>query len=215
MRILAISDTHSNFSRIPDILDKSGDIDLVIVAGDITNFGPDDHALELLNMFEVPVFAIPGNCDLRSIIDTIEKSDAINLHKRVQVFQDVTFIGIGGSNPTPFKTPFEIEEKDIALSLEKLLSDAKKNHGYIVLLSHAPPFGTLDRVNNKNVGCKSISRMLGKVDLIVSGHIHEDRGVMEKQGTTVINTGMTSDGSAALIDLDAASHKINVTMIQV
>lgn len=215
MRILAISDTHGNFTRIQDILEEVGDIDLVLVAGDITNFGPDEKALELLDMFEVPVFAIPGNCDPRTIVDTIEKSSATNLHNRMQVFQNVTFIGMGGSNPTPFKTPFEIEEAEIASSLEELISNAKKNDAYIVLLSHAPPFCTLDRITDGNVGCKSTAGMLGRVDLIVSGHIHEDRGFMEEQGTTVINTGMASEGSAALIDLDAATRKLNVTMIQV
>ncbi|MBP2029532.1 Icc-related predicted phosphoesterase [Methanohalophilus levihalophilus] len=215
MRILAISDTHGKFNRIPDILEKAGDIDLVLVAGDITNFGPDEKAVELLDMFEVPVFAVPGNCDLRTIVETIEKSNATNLHKRMQVFRDVTFIGMGGSNPTPFNTPFEIEESEIASSLEKLVSDAKANGGYIVLLSHSPPFCTLDRVESGNVGCKSTAKLLGRVDLIVSGHIHEDGGIMEEQGTTIVNTGMASQGSAALIELDADSHKVDVKMIQV
>jgi hypothetical protein len=166
-------------------------------------------------MFEVPVFAIPGNCDLRTIVDTIEQSDATNLHNRMQVFQNVAFIGMGGSNPTPFKTPFEIGEEEIATSLNKLVAKARDKCEYVVLLSHAPPFCTLDRIEAGNVGCKSVAQMLGKVDLIVSGHIHEDRGVMEKKGTIVINTGMASEGLAALIELDAEALHADVELIQV
>jgi hypothetical protein len=65
------------------------------------------------------------------------------------------------------------------------------------------------------VGCKAVADMLGKVDLIVCGHIHEDKGVMEVEGTTVVNTGMASEGSAVLIDLDEKSGKLDIEMLQV
>jgi hypothetical protein len=213
MRILAIADAHGNYGRIPDILEKAGEIDLVLIAGDLTNFGPDEKALSLFDMFDVPVLAVPGNCDLPTLTETLNGSKAVNLHNRVWRKENVAFAGFGGSNPTPFCTPFEIEEQEIGEALDRLVGEAEENSDYVVLLTHAPPYGTLDRVETGNVGCRAVAGMLGRVDLIVSGHIHEDRGFMEVEGTTVINTGMASGGSAAVIELDAQGKKTDVRMI--
>jgi hypothetical protein len=38
---------------------------------------------------------------------------------------------------------------------------------------------------------------------------------MEVAGTTVVNTGMASEGSAALIELDEKSGKLDIEMLQV
>ncbi|MFA4935856.1 MAG: metallophosphoesterase, partial [Candidatus Methanoperedens sp.] len=63
MKLLALSDLHGDYSHVDSILEKAGDFDVVLLAGDITNFGPDNHALELLKMFKQPILAVPGNCD--------------------------------------------------------------------------------------------------------------------------------------------------------
>jgi hypothetical protein len=215
MRILAMSDAHGNYIRIPAILERAGDVDLILIAGDITNFGPDEQALEMMGMFDKPTLAIPGNCDLQSICNILDESKAINIHERLWTMENVAFIGMGGSNPTPFKTPYEIEEEEIAATLDKLAAEGRQKGDYLVLLSHSPPYCTLDRIEAGNVGCKAVADMLGKVDLIVCGHIHEDKGVMEVEGTTVVNTGMASEGSAALIELDEKSGKLDIEMLQV
>ena len=53
------------------------DPDLVIIAGDITQFGPCEDALNLLSRIEVPCFVVPGNCDPREILDSLEESEAV------------------------------------------------------------------------------------------------------------------------------------------
>ena len=68
MKLLALSDLHGDYSHVESIIDKAGDIDAVLIAGDITDFGPDEKALELLGMFKVPVLAVPGNCDNPSLL---------------------------------------------------------------------------------------------------------------------------------------------------
>ena len=69
MKLLALSDLHGDYSHVESILDKAGDIDAVLIAGDITDFGPDEKALELLGMFKIPVLAVPGNCDNPSLVE--------------------------------------------------------------------------------------------------------------------------------------------------
>jgi Icc-related predicted phosphoesterase len=86
--------------------------------------------------------------------------------------------------------------------LEDLLIRADQDGGTIVLLSHAPPKNTLDRIPGGNAGSDALARAIGKVDLIVCGHIHEDQGEMTRQGTRIVNVGQASQGRSAIITID-------------
>ncbi len=200
MKLLALSDLHGDYSRVEAILEKAGDFDAVLIAGDITNFGPDEHALMLLKMFSVPVLAVPGNCDNPSILKLLDEN-VINLHNSYHTMGDIVFMGLGGSNPTPFHTPFELSEKKIGEYIGTLLgrlNESKK----IVLLSHAPPLHTMDKLPRGNVGSEALARFLGRFDLIVCGHIHEARGSVRANGTLVVNPGVASKGQGALITVE-------------
>ncbi len=202
MNFLAISDLHGDYSRIEAIRKRAGEFDAVLISGDITDFGPDEKALELLGMFEEPVLAVPGNCDNQTLLNLLNEK-TISLHNSYHTMDDLTFIGLGGSNPTPFNTPFEISEKRIGEYIGTLLSKINNNNNKkIVLLSHAPPQNTMDRLPQGNVGSEALARFLGRFDLIVCGHIHEARGKMLVGGTLVVNPGQASKGQAALITIN-------------
>lgn len=202
MKLLALSDLHGDYSHVESICKKAGDFDAVLIAGDITNFGPDNKALELLAMFSTPVLAVPGNCDKPSLLGILDKNEnTINLHNSIHEFKGFNFIGLGGSNPTPFNTPFELPEKKIGEYAGILLGKLDGLHGKTVLLSHAPPFNTTDRVPRGNIGSESLARFLGRIDLIVCGHIHEARGSVRVNGTCVVNPGPASKGYGAVITI--------------
>jgi Icc-related predicted phosphoesterase len=218
MKILAISDPHGDYSKIKKIIEKAGDFDLVVVVGDITNYGPDEKVNELAEMFDKPVLAIPGNCDQKSILKALENSKAVNLHGKAEQIGNIRFIGLGGSNPTPFNTPFELSEEEIENALEGMVCSAEnsKECGTIVLLTHAPPHGARDELPFGHVGSKAIQKFLDRVDLIVCGHIHEAKG-MEKVGkTVVVNPGEACKGSCALITIEEAENKpVEVEFVEV
>lgn len=203
MKILAISDPHGDYSKIKEMIEKAGDFDLVVIVGDITNFGPDEKVEELMEMFDRPVLAIPGNCDQRSILKALEASKATNLHGKAEQVGNIRFIGLGGSNPTPFNTPFELSEEEIEKALEGMVCSAENEEdcGTIVLLTHAPPYGARDELPFGHVGSKAIQKFLDRVDLIVCGHIHEAKGLEQVGKTVVVNPGEACKGSCALITL--------------
>ncbi|NJD78592.1 MAG: metallophosphoesterase [Candidatus Methanoperedens sp.] len=210
MKLLALSDPHGDYSHIEAIREKAESFDAVLIAGDLTNFGPDEEALELLGMFKEPVLAIPGNCDNPSILKLLDET-GVNLHNSFRIIGDLTFIGVGGSNPTPFNTPFELSEKKIGEYIGTLLSklnDSKK----IILLSHAPPLNTTDKLPRGNVGSEALARFLGRFDLIVCGHIHEARGSVCSNNTLVVNPGVAARGQGSLITI---GDKISVEFIDV
>ncbi len=210
MKLLVLSDLHGDYSHVPAIRKRAGYFDSLLIAGDITNFGPDQHALLLLEMFKEPVLAVPGNCDNVSILKLLDEN-TISLHNSCYTMGGLTFVGLGGSNPTPFNTPFELSEKRIGEYIGTLLSKLNKSKR-IILLSHAPPLNTTDRLPRGNVGSEALARFLGRFDLIVCGHIHEARGSVRVNGTLVVNPGPASKGQAALITIE---DKITVEFIDV
>jgi len=131
----------------------------------------------------------------------ILEENSISLHNSFHTIGELTFIGLGGSNPTPFNTPFELSEKKIGESIGTLLSKLNSNRK-IILVSHAPPRNTTDRLPGGNVGSEALERFLGRFDLVVCGHIHEARGAVQIKGTLVVNPGQGSKGQAAMIMLD-------------
>ncbi|MDW7776290.1 MAG: metallophosphoesterase [Methanosarcinales archaeon] len=200
MKLLALSDFHGDFSKVQALLEHAGEIDGVLISGDITHFGPDERALELIDMFDMPVLAIPGNCDLPGILEVLDSSRAINLHKKCYSMGDASFMGLGGSNSTPFNTPFELTDEDMEEALDGMLRSCSGIRN--ILLSHAPPFGHVDELSIGHVGSHAIAKFLNHFDLIVCGHIHEARGLVVSGNTTMVNVGVASHGYGALIILN-------------
>ncbi len=197
MKILAVSDLHGNIKPILHYL-KDNKVDLIIIAGDITHFGPAELGEDILNeicSFQVPVMAIPGNCDPGSLHINIDNSQAVNLHARGMVIKNIGVCGFGGSNPTPFNTPLEFEEIQIYDEAKKALEGVKEEK-ITLFVTHAPPYGTKTDLlpSGEHVGSKSIRKIIEELQptINICGHIHEARGTDKIGNTEIINPGELS-----------------------
>jgi hypothetical protein len=199
MRLLALTDFHGAYDRLPGILMKAGKVDGTLVAGDLTEFGPAKKAKEALDMLPRPLLAVPGNCDPKDMVDLL-RSEGCNLHENKLRMGNVTFVGIGGSNPTPFNTPFELSEDRIRTTLERLLQGET---GPSVLVSHAPPMGHQDEIpGGIHVGSTAVAHLAPRFAAVVCGHIHEARGISRIGKTVIVNPGPASEGNAAVLEID-------------
>ncbi len=199
MRLLVVTDFHNRYDKVPEILKKAGKVDGTLLAGDLTEFGPVENAKKLLDMLPKPVLAVPGNCDPKEMAQFL-KAEGVSLHEGKKKLDNITFIGIGGSNPTPFNTPLELSEDEIRGALEKLLKDVK---GPVILISHAPPKGRQDTIaGGVHVGSEAVAGMAPKFKAIICGHIHEDRGISKLGNALVVNPGMAANGNAAVLEID-------------
>jgi hypothetical protein len=210
--VLLIADLHGQFGKIDSFLDLNPEA--VFIAGDITNMGPADSVDEVLSRIDVPCFAVPGNCDPREIIDTIEHSDSVCLHGTRLELGKLTLVGVGGSNPTPFKTPFELTDKQIDDILHGAMEKMERSV-HNVLITHAPPYDTLDFINGDHVGSQSIRRHMKAFDLVCCAHIHEQRGVKDVDGVKVINPGPAMDGYCAMLHFGNEPKNIRVELLTV
>lgn len=219
MKILAVGDLHGDHRKIRQYL-KHNRVDLVIITGDITQFGPAELAEEILNdlsSFDIPVLAIPGNCDPESIHGKIDNSRAVNIHGRSMVINGIGICGFGGSNPTPFDTPLEFEEVQIYDEASKVVKGISREK-ISLFISHAPPYGTKTDLlpSGEHVGSTSIRKIIeeNQPTLNVCGHIHESMGADQIGNTTTVNPGELSLGYGCLIHIpdpeDEDSVKVEI-----
>ena len=211
-RVLLLADLHGQYGKLDSFL--ALEPELVIIAGDITQFGPCEDAAELLARIDVPCFAVPGNCDPRELAGALEESEAVSLHGSTISLGRITLTGIGGSNRTPFGTPFELTEEEIAALLASATERMERNV-HNILVCHAPPHGTLDRVGDARVGSTALRKHLGEFDLVCCAHIHEAKGILEEDGVMVVNPGPASEGNCALITLGDEARDIRIELLTV
>lgn len=216
MRILAAGDMHGTYQAVLDYL-KKNHVDIIILTGDITDFGPLELAEDILNelsLFGVLLLAIPGNCDPVGIQNTIDNSRAINIHSRSTTIGNIGIGGFGGSNPTPFNTPLEFEEEQIQSEVEKV-TEQIKDQEVRILVTHAPPFDTKTDIilSGHHVGSKSLRKIIEEFQpsLNICGHIHEARAIDKVEDTIIINSGEASKGFACMIDISEGDGGIKIT----
>lgn len=74
MKILMITDIHSNPDKIYSYLDNNS-VDEIIITGDVTEFGPEKLFVDTLNKFSeyANVHALFGNCDPKNSNELIDE----------------------------------------------------------------------------------------------------------------------------------------------
>ena len=200
MKILAVADIHGAQYRLNLVLKniERYSPDLVVVCGDITQFGPWNVAKNFLNQIPVETLAITGNIDTPEVTKGIDESKAIGIELKRIVKKGVPFVGTNG---------FDYEQFDV-LNNKKLLDEKS------ILVSHVPPYGTQDKIfMGKHGGSKELREIVDKFKprLVLCGHIHEDPGVIQIGDTIVVNCSMGKRGEGAIIDID---KKISINMLE-
>lgn len=212
MKALLLADLHGEYGMLESFMELAPDV--VFIAGDITNMGTASDVETCFSRIDVPSFSVPGNCDPKEVIDALEGSSSVNLHGSVMNLGKISVAGIGGSNPTPFGTPFEMTDKQIDDLLKaSLVRMEKAVHN--VLISHAPPEGILDEIGGNHVGSNSIRKYVDRFDLICCAHVHEQRGIFEGEGFKVVNPGPAAMGNCAMIHFGENSREIEIKLMNV
>jgi len=204
MKILALADIHGGEDIVYLAQELYGiyNFDLIAIAGDITNFGPSAVVESIINNMPTHTFAVPGNCDPPEVIDAISNSAGTNLHKHIASIKGYTFAGLGGVNGG-FNMGIVFKDAE-ATSLLGACSGC-------IFLVHQPPYGILDSTaSGAHLGSMGILRAVQKAKptLVISGHVHEARGYLKKEGTIFINPGPAKHGYAAIVDLDTGNIEL-------
>lgn len=197
MNIVFVTDIHGSTDFFDHLIRKEGAADLLILGGDLTNFGGIDEARAVVDPFRLAfntVLCVAGNVDRPNVMDWL-KAEGLSLHGRGVMVGDVGFFGCGGSNITPLNTPTEFDEGIIAHTLLKGHEEVRDAPTKI-LVSHTPPMNTrVDRMFTGNhVGSRAVRVCLERTApaLCLCGHIHEADGKDWIETTQICNPGAFS-----------------------
>lgn len=207
MKVLFIADAHSSALAARKLKEKfaGSDIDLIAIAGDITDDGRAESAERILNEldFAKKIIAVPGNMDGKEVVQLLERR-GILLHKRKIDFRGYTFAGLGGAIPYNTFYNFNLGELEAKKVLNELLqgTDPEKT----ILITHSPPYGAeIDLTGSgMHIGCKEISKAIEKFQplLHICAHVHEAKGEIEIGKTKSINVGPLRNGNALLAEFN-------------
>jgi Icc-related predicted phosphoesterase len=187
MKILIFSDIHGDSHALERIVAQPADI--YIAAGDLSTFRRNlDRCGEILLPLGERLWVLPGNHETEE--DTrgfCEKFGFVDFHRQVRVLQSTAgqtqWAGLGYSNITPFNTPGEYSEEEIAKALA-----AFEGLKPLYLVVHFPPLGTtLDEFAlGKHAGSPTLRAWVERVQpaYLFCGHIHEAAGRNDRLGAT-------------------------------
>ncbi len=202
MKLLVFSDIHSDARALEKLM--AVEADYYLCAGDLVNWGRQLDAMgEILKKRADRVYVIPGNHETEGqVADLCARFGLHNLHGQTLEAGGFHIVGLGYSNPTPFDTPGEYSEEELAEKLHAF--DGLKP---MIAICHAPPHGTmLDRITNlRHAGSRAVREFLQREQprYFFCGHIHEAAGAQDKLGAT---SAMNVGKKGYLLDLDKQSE---------
>jgi Icc-related predicted phosphoesterase len=203
MNLLAFTDIHGDATGIRKIAREIAAADLVLLAGDLTQFGRAgdvQRIIEPFRYFNTNILAIPGNCD-HPEVDAWLQQEGLSVHAQHVVRNGIAFVGMGGSLPCPgLGTPMEQKEVAFEETLTRVAA-AIPDGLPMVLVSHQPPYGTACDLAgpDRHVGSKSVRAFIERHQPLIcfTGHIHESQGTDQVGNTWVVNPGPFRQGGYA------------------
>jgi Icc-related predicted phosphoesterase len=163
---------------------------------------------ERMPQYGIDVYVMPGNDDPWSCDEVIESATHVRAcDGRVVRLGRHEMISCAYSNPTPWRSPRELDEDALYARL-RALADQLEDPATAIFNLHVPPYGSgLDTANEVNpdltlkyvggqpnpipVGSHAVRQLIEEVQplLALHGHIHESRGEVRIGRTLAINTG--------------------------
>lgn len=212
MIIVIITDIHGNTSPLNTLGKALSEADLVIIAGDLTHFGGEKEArqvIDAVSRYNNNILAVTGNCDTKEVDDYLSTL-GINLHGRSVRQNGLNIVGAGGSLPCPSPTPNVYSEEEFAAIFEQSV-EGTDNNAPMILVSHQPPLDTKNDMltTGEHVGSRSVREFIEKYRPLVcfSGHIHEAPGIDEIGVTKIVNPGPLGTRSYAYLDIEDGEIK--------
>jgi Icc-related predicted phosphoesterase len=187
MKILIFSDIHGDLRALEKIVQQPADV--YIAAGDLATFRRGlDKCGEILKQLGEKLWVLPGN---HESYDETKSFCAdfgfVDFHRKVLSLDTrsgpIFLAGLGYSNITPFDTPGEYTEEELATALQEF-----EGHQPLYLIIHVPPADTkLDEyAPGKHAGSPAVRQWVERVQPVelFCGHIHETAGMTDTLGVT-------------------------------
>lgn len=181
--MLVFSDLHNDLAALQRLM--ATDADVYVAAGDLVNWGRGlDKMAAPMKPHADRVYVLPGNHESAADIAGFCRTHGFHdFHGGTLELAGKHIAGLGYSNPTPFDTPGEYTEEELAQRLAPF-SELKP----LILICHTPPLDTaLDRVHEGlHAGSRAVRDFIeaNQPEYFFCGHIHEAEGQVIQVGAT-------------------------------
>ena len=198
MKLLIFSDIHGDKAALEKLM--STEADYYFAAGDLATWGRGlDELGPVMQRRADRMYVIPGNHESDADIASFCKEYGFHdFHGQGIEIGGHTLAGLGYSNPTPFDTPGEYSEDELASRLAQFSGLNPQ-----VLIVHAPPRNTkLDRVREgQHFGSQAVRDFIEQHQpaYFYCGHIHEAAGQQDAIGQS---QGWNVGKRGQMLDLD-------------
>ena len=174
----------------------------------------------------VRCYMMGGNDDPPAILEALEGGHIVRNPEGapVQLDDDSEMISLGWSNPTPWNTPRECSEDELARRIDALMQQVKRPDALVMNL-HVPPYGSglddapelnadlkvqssLGQTRFRPVGSTAVRAAIERYQPLLGlhGHIHEAHASCKIGRTVCINPG-SDYGEGVLHGALATIHK--------
>ncbi len=191
MRVLAFTDLHGSpraYRRLQEKVRKHKP-DCIFCLGDFTIFETGiESMLKKLSDLKKPVLIIHGNHEDEDLLEELCElyPNLLFIHRKVVELGEFKVVAHGGGGF--YGTGRAAKDSDF----DAFVKSAKKDMaGKLIFITHAPPKNTKLDISawlHRHVGCSSYFDFIKKYKplLVLCGHLHENFGVRDKIGKTLI-----------------------------
>lgn len=220
MRIVVISDTHSN--KLSDLLP---DGDILIHAGDFSNSGSvlevtkfNEECGKILHKYTFGIYVCPGNHDFLAERSQNLCRDILS-NANLMIDESLVISGIKF-----YFSPWQPEYFDWAFNLPRAGYELEEVWSRIpedtdILITHTPAFGRLDYVpRGSHVGCSALRNRidsLRNLKIHCFGHVHFGYGYQYFNNKLYINAAICSEWNGILnqpivVDFDEVTKQFDI-----
>lgn len=216
MKIAVMGCVHEKHNLLNSwVTDHIGNIDLIIVTGDVANsrvpsmnLNPMLDFLTWINTWDKPVLFVPGNHGTSIEAGMVNFKDYLNITPLIHESYTLHDVNFFGSPYTPsFGQGWAYNVK--RSKIDKYWKDIPSNTD--ILITHGPPMHILDATEDapgyvKHVGCKALLNHVRRVKPLyhVFSHLHDEKGALNN-GTKTIGNLRTTFINCSIVNL---SHKV-------
>jgi Icc-related predicted phosphoesterase len=212
---IAVGDVHESagmLRAIPGVKEAEA----LILTGDLTNRGREAKARHVLDQAlgaNQNLLAQMGNMDHPEVGELLSRL-GMSIHRQARLLAPgLVLMGVGFSTPTPFGTPSEIPEAELARWIAETHRQAQDLAtrecsacaSQLVAVIHTPPLGTaLDRTSGgAHVGSPAVRAFIEEAqpEVLICGHIHEAVGEERLGKSHVLNPGLLAEGGYVRLSL--------------
>jgi len=198
MKILSVSDCvvstlYDNFDA-----ERFPKIDLILSCGDL----PPEYLAYLLASFNVPVYYVRGNHDIR--YDSKPPGGCTDLNARLIQFRGINILGLEGSRWYS-GGPHQYTENEMKKTIRSLRPKIWWRGGIDLVITHAPPRHIHDAEDPCHRGFRSFRWLIDhyRPMYFIHGHIHVNFNDPAERVTIINKTNVVNTYGYHIFDIDA------------